>query len=429
MDVRKTTTTKVKKSTSTNKKTDTKKLCCLFCGKLFARRIVDHITRMHPDEPMVAHANALKGEDRCKAFELIKNKGSFAHNTKVLRGEAEYFVTARRQGDTIDADGFLPCVYCYGFYRIPEMWRHVKSYCKFKPKEPESGQTKNISLTAQARIMLSSAVLTESAIDSDLKLVQEALLQMHQDKIKKAIEHDQLIIRTGAVLLNKLGPRRKNDVIQRLRQLGRLKIQCGVTEIKDLIKGKSFDRVLTGVRELCELHVNEEGISVFKIPSLALQLGHHLKKVAGTLCGEAVRDDNRNELENAENFMKLMSWEWADKIGSIALATLQTNKHNKPQLLPLTEDLLLLKDFLVKGVTENMGMLKKHPEDRDTWRELCEHTMAWILLFNKRRGSEVAKMLTSSFVNRPKWQSQANKEIVDSFSLPEKQMLERLVYI
>ena len=42
-------------------------------------------------------------------------------------------------------------------------------------------------------------------------------------------------------------------------------------------------------------------------------------------------------------FFKLMHNEWKDVISSIALATLKTNKFNKPEILPITEDLVILK--------------------------------------------------------------------------------------
>ena len=45
---------------------------------------------------------------------------------------------------------------------------------------------------------------------------------MHKDDIFDIIKGDELIKYFGTVLLRKRGPRRKNDVAQRMRQLARL---------------------------------------------------------------------------------------------------------------------------------------------------------------------------------------------------------------
>ena len=118
-----------------------------------------------------------------------------------------------------------------------------------------------------------------------------ALLQSRDDEIKGQIVNDSILKRLGTILWNKLGERRKNSIVQRLRQLARLKIQCGVDAIKEIIKGSEFDRVVSGVKALAQVYTNEDGVTAFRIPSLALQLGNHLRRVANVIAGHAVRTD------------------------------------------------------------------------------------------------------------------------------------------
>ena len=116
-----------------------------------------------------------------------------------------------------------------------------------------------------------------------------------QDEIGKAIVNDKLLIRFGNVLLNKLGIRRKHDISQRLRQLGRLKVQHNhdneglnkVDQFYDLLCGRKYDSLIAAVKQLVSLRTNEEGIMVHDRPSLALRLEHNLSKLAQTKYGLA----------------------------------------------------------------------------------------------------------------------------------------------
>lgn len=420
------TSKKTKKNTVRHKRQvpRNRKLACLYCGKLLMHRIVVHLEKMHGDEIAVAEASGEKGTERANKFELIKNKGSFAHNMKVLEGKAECFIPARRQTENVDPHMYLPCTNCFGFFRKEELWRHVKHHCKFAPTGQPDGTGQRISITIQSKILLATAQ-SEDGTSPDLAMLNEALLASHDDDVKQAIVNDELIKKLGSVLLNKLGMRRKNSIVQRMRQLARLKIACKATYMKDLIKGSSFDLVVSGVKELVVPEQNEEGITVYKSPSLALTLGHNLKKVASVLFGVAMRRDDHVSMAAAETFLKLMNLEWADKISTIAVVSLKTNKHNIPQLLPVTDDLVKLKQYLVEVVAEKVKLLGDGISELSAWKELAEATLAWLLLFNKRRGNEVAMMLVSSYKERPKWKESANQEIMSTFSDLEKHMVDR----
>lgn len=124
------------------------------------------------------------------------------------------------------------------------------------------------------------------------KALMNALHSARDDAVKGQIINDSILKRLGSILWNKLGERRKNCIIQRLRQLARLKLQCKVGAITDLIKGSEFDRVVSGVKALAQVYTDDDEVTAFKAPSLALQLGNHLRRVANVLAGHAVRTDN-----------------------------------------------------------------------------------------------------------------------------------------
>lgn len=90
-------------------------------------------------------------------------------------------------------------------------------------------------------------------------------------------------------------------------------------------------------------HVNEQKTSVYTTPSLALNIGHSLVKVAEMRRGNAVRQMVDLMKRECDGFLKIHCSDWAPSVSSVALATLQTNKYYKPLALPITNDLVLKK--------------------------------------------------------------------------------------
>ena len=404
-------------------------LACLYCGKTFKHRISEHLQIMHANESEVAKAFAKKGKERKKGILLVKNKGSFRYNTEVLkenRPGLQIIVVRRPNNRLIKNEDFLPCIYCFGFYQKADLWRHSNN-CTFKAGKDALPRS---SVQAQSRILLNSAVLP----DED-KYAGQILLQTLgtvQDEIGKAIVNDKLLIRFGNVLLNKLGIRRKHDISQRLRQLGRLKIQYNhdneglnkVDQFYDLLCGQKYDSLIAAVKQLVSLRTNEEGIMVHDRPCLALRLGHNLSKLAQIKYGLALRKDDHAGQTEAESFRKLLSSEWCDEISTVALATIKTNKFNKPEIIPVTSDLVKLKEYLDSQMVKLTAVVSENPTYSE-WRNLCEITLARIVLMNKRRSSEASKLLISSYQNRPNWKDTANEEILNSLSAIENKMFDR----
>ena len=98
-------------------------------------------------------------------------------------------------------------------------------------------------------------------------------------------------------------------------------------------------------------------------------------------------------------FIELFSSEWTDRISSIALATLQTNKFNKQTELPLPQDLVLLKTYLVDNLTQLNKEIVVKPF-YSVWRALAKNALVIIILFNKRRSSEAVLLLVDN-ISKP----------------------------
>jgi len=97
--------------------------------------------------------------------------------------------------------------------------------------------------------------------------------------------------------------------------------------------------------------------------------------------------------------MFLCEKEWTAEVSSAALSTLTSEKMNKPQLLPLTEDIQKLNDYLRKESVRLHELLKTSPSS-DCWSELAKVTLAATVLFNRRRGGEAERMGRTEYSQR-----------------------------
>lgn len=405
-----------------------KTLACYFCEKLLKHRIQKHIENVHGNEMMVAEAVAKTSKtERENKMKKIKNLGAFKYNIKVIKaGHGNVIVARRPTKKTLEAKHFLPCIHCYGFFYKKELWRHSRK-CPHNMRKGEK-QTEVIS---RSKHLLAGGISTYASCDAQIpKELQETVFQkMRTDKVHDTIIKDSLIIHFGKVLINQLGPRRTGYVSQRMRQLGKLKIKLNEMSsenhsLDSYIAPQHFDLVISAVKEMAGFRRNEQRISVFDTPSLALTLGHNLVKVAELKRGIAIRSTDDVAKNESVNFLQLHASDWTHLISSIALATLKTNKFNKPAALPVTSDLLILKNYLDEQMVSLTQQLSENANST-VWKSLAEATMTRITLFNKRRSNEVAKMLRTSYQKRTRWTTNMNEEILGSLKPVEKVLLKR----
>ena len=395
-------------------------------------KIARHLTTKHKNEIEVSKLMAAKeSKTRYKEYLLgiqrLKCKGNFIHNIEVLGRGGSDIVVSKRPSKLRPAADFLPCMYCYGFFVCEELWKHVKN-CELRDAGEAYDYRKTLSLS---RALLESAILPDGAEEGWAREVRECVLsRMNHDDIYRAVKKDKLILRFGAVLIKKLGKAKALDISQRMRQLGRLLItllqmDSAKSGLENFISGECFDTVIQATEELCGVMTMDDGRRAFKIPSFAVRLGHLLVKIGNVKRGCALRSKNDSDHLDADNFLSLMKSEWTDAVSSCALNTLKRRKDHEVQILPLTEDLVKVKDHMVKEMDKKVkDVLSNH--DYFTWRKLAQMTMARLILFNKRRGGEVSRLLLYSYQNRPKWEESMNNEILSSLQDLELTLIKRL---
>ena len=103
----------------------------------------------------------------------------------------------------------------------------------------------------------------------------------------------------GTVLFQKLGVKRSSDIRQRLRACARLLLQLRVmsskpeADMQSFITPQYFDTVIQAVKVVAQSEpmASLNGHQKFDKPSLALRLGHHMKKMAFLKQGLAIREN------------------------------------------------------------------------------------------------------------------------------------------
>ena len=198
-----------------------------------------------------------------------------------------------------------------------------------------------------------------------------------------------------------------------MRQLARFLIilprKLPKSNLEGYLKPEKFDELVEAVKMMCSFKEEDGGTKV-GTPSLALKLGHSLKKCVYILWGQAVRSKDKEREESASNLEKLLEREWCDQVSRHSLSTMYEKKFNKSEVLPPTSDLQVVKDHFAAGMNEHSTALKKKP-DKGVWKLLAEVTLNRLVLFNKQKSGETSRLLVSTYRNRPLWNQRNNDEL------------------
>ncbi len=185
-----------------------------------------------------------------------------------------------------------------------------------------------------------------------------------------------------------------------MRETGRLVLQgrknSKLKEVSDFFIPANFPHVIEAVHGVAGL--NEE-TSTYKAPSLALKLGHNLKKMANVIECEAMMSGVKNALNNVQAFNQICDTKWSECVSSQALRNLSEAKWNSPQLLPFTDDVKTMHQYLDSQSKEYQTKLEEQPNIKN-WSELAKVILCQVILFNRRREGEVSMMSLNAFILR-----------------------------
>ena len=124
--------------------------------------------------------------------------------------------------------------------------------------------------------------------------------------------------------------------------------------MEKVLRPRHFDAIIASVNDVCTWDIGDENSPPgFKVPSLALKLGHGLKKAAELALSNGIKEERPLDVAEITAYLTLQNNEWGDKVSHATLKTMDTRKLNTVDPLPLTEDLIKLS----KETKEKMGTL------------------------------------------------------------------------
>ncbi len=147
------------------------------------------------------------------------------------------------------------------------------------------------------------------------------------DDVALVVKNDSLIIEVAKREYLKLG----HDVTQhcyirnKLRELGRLVIQLRRNthqpnaSLEVFVHPHHLNDIVKAVHDVAGF---SEGNQMYHVPSLALKIGHSIKKCALILKGNAIECGLRHKAEKAEQFLQLCEIKWREHLSTHAHRTL-----------------------------------------------------------------------------------------------------------
>ncbi|XP_023197626.1 uncharacterized protein LOC111610000 isoform X2 [Xiphophorus maculatus] len=371
-----------------------KRYFCAFCSKPYSK-MARHLEAKHSDIPEVESAlKCPKGSrERRLQLSLIRNKGNRAHNNKVIKEGKGMLIPRQQCTKSAKAGDYLHCINCEGYLKRKSLWRHMqRCYLSQKVKGLKPG-------TSRVQAICKYAEPVPDSVNAQFwKLIRD----MHHDDVAKVVQSEKCILKFGEHLFNKHGQdvTRHEYIRQKMRETARVVLQGkkdGKLEtLPDFFVPANFPHVIDAVKKVAGL---DERTNVFKTPSLALKLGHNLKKVANVLECEAMISGDENTIHNVQIFKQICETRWSECVSSHALRTLNEAKWNAPQLIPFAEDVRKMHQYLDTKRMECQRNLKEEAVKKN-WAELAKITLCEVIIFNRRREGEVSKMPLNAFTLR-----------------------------
>lgn len=185
--------------------------------------------------------------------------GIFNHNVAVLKEKAGVFYVARSSDKSHYVEDYLPCCHCQQFIIKRELYRHCRR-CKLRSDD----QPRHYA--ADGRLILDGALLANRSVPKSF--TSQVLTRMRDDTLTKVVKNDISIMKFGASLLRKLGPKRANDIAQRMRQLARLNVKLAEMSkgknvwcivLDAFLSGARFDRLIDALCQECESYEDKCG--------------------------------------------------------------------------------------------------------------------------------------------------------------------------
>ncbi|XP_067296597.1 uncharacterized protein [Pseudorasbora parva] len=307
-------------------------------------------------------------------------------------------------------------------FRKKDLWRHQSS-CKTK-KSCVKDKQKN----TRGRVQSCAACLLPIAASSDG--CQNIINNMRQDDVSFHVRKDSLICKYGESLYAKHGrvKSRHQYIAQRMRELGRFMLVAKdmdktVNVLEDLCAPSKFQLVVNAAKRLTQF---SPGKNEYRKPSTAVKIGFCLKGAVEVMIGQALMNDDDLAEKKAKKFFELLEKNWRNSVSIIAHQTMQEKRWNKEDDIPLTKNVIALRNHLRMVEDDARAELKQQMSLR-AYKTLNETVLAQVIIFNKRREGEASRLTLEIYTKAST--SAINEDIYETLSPLEKELSKILTRI
>nr|XP_033949329.1 uncharacterized protein LOC117454265 [Pseudochaenichthys georgianus] len=251
------------------------KTFCYICGKPQSK-CTRHLKTHEKTSVDVAQALALPkdSKERKKMLNKLRNKGNYEHNKEVLTSGSGLLKLRRKSKKEYDSKDYVHCMYRQALYLRRDLWRHVR-ICSLKPAEANAPG------------------------------VWKMLTAMKSDDISAAVRSDFCILQLAQSFFKKHGqdPTKYDYIRQKLREVGRLLLtlrkEFSIQTLEDAVRPANFHVVICAVKRVSGF---KEEKHFCQTPSLALKLGHSLRKICDIIHCRALMAEDSELIKSIQTF-------------------------------------------------------------------------------------------------------------------------------
>lgn len=384
---------------------------CPYCYKEithFAR----HVERNHKEVPKVQKILSLsKGSmERKQMWDCLRKEGNFC-----LFKEEKKIIAVRRPSKkeikkAMTFDDFAVCESCRGVYKKKTLYRHANT-CPGRVTEDQK-KGRRYALTQSQTFLAAARCQNDFLLNSRLK--KEVFSIMRADDISAVAKNDLLICLYGERHLKKHKREQIATVTSnKMREVARLLIALkNITPVKhmiDAMKPEYYNDLVAATKVIAGYNAADK---TFKASSLALHMGTTLKGLCNTVESCILKKSSLFSFENFDlahknikKLHKLIANDWANDIASIALKAMTEKQWEKPQIIPITSDIIKFNNYVKNEVETSATKLKemikgksiKEMELISLYKKMTKGIMALVLVLNRKRIGEIQYLKASTY--------------------------------
>lgn len=169
-----------------------------------------------------------------------------------------------------------------------------------------------------------------------------------------------------------------------------------MNSLKDALDPAYFDVIVECTKVISRFDPKAE---TYGAPSLASNMGTLLKECvdASSIMHLKTGQNENDTTRKQQAFKNLISSVWQYEISTIANSDLSQKKWNKPSLVPLAEDLTLLRSYLLDKAEKCRTALTGKSDDIKSFKLLQEICYIQLILLNRRRAGELQRTTVHTY--------------------------------